>query len=182
MYICHDDMHHRLQQPLQTSARFVTIHHTPWMIVERGVAWFHLISCCLPHLNGFCMESGLFLKSSNRITFPVMKHEKHVGYVNWTRSLYRVDQAAVFCMFLISRAFGSIHQTKDTCSPGLLEGHFLVTTSQTVPRNTEKHHSSIIMFDPFVSRGRINTTQLASQVQGEKTSTAKFLKTPKHQQ
>jgi len=34
------------------------------------------------------------------------------------------------------------------------------------------------MFDPFVSRGRINTTQLASQVQGEKTSTAKFLKTP----
>ena len=64
------------------------------------------------------------------------------------------------------------------CSPGLLEGHFLVTTSQTVPRNTEKHHSSIILLDPFVSRGRINTTQLASQVQREKTSTAKFLKTP----
>ena len=81
-------------------------------------------------------------------------------------------------MFLISRAFGSIHQSKDTCSPGLLEGHFLVTTSQTVPRNTEKHHSSIIILDPFVSRGRINTTQLASQVQGEKTSTAKLLKTP----
>ena len=81
-------------------------------------------------------------------------------------------------MFLISRAFGSIHQSKDTCSPGLLEGHFLVTTSQTVPRNTEKHHSSIIILDPFVSRGRINTTQLASQVQGGKNIYSKASQNP----
>ena len=51
-----------------------------------------------------------------------------------------------------------------------------MTTTQTVPRDMEKHHSSIILVDPLLEAG-LTQFRLASQVQGEKTSTAKFLTT-----